>query len=126
MRQTVDTRSSKTTECSPAVRYKFVGRYARLRISRTAMQHTEIELAKLFRTQRYWSPIVVGDKGEVRAGIGLAQLSNESILGRYVPTVKYSEVSKRYIREYKNWLKKVARREKWNKRALTVELQYLQ
>jgi hypothetical protein len=125
MRQAVYTKRAKTSKSRIIMRSKFVGLYARLRIPRAAMRHNEDDLSKLFRTQRYLPPIVFGDKGEVRIGFGGAPLANKSILGQYVATVKYSEVPKWFIRGYVKWLKKVARREKWPKRMLAVELQGL-
>lgn len=128
MRQTVDNRSSKTSKSRIAVRGKFVGRYARLRIPRAAMRHTEDQLVKLVRALDRWNfpPVVIGDKGEVLAGFGQAQVANRSIPGRGVWTTKYSELTHHNIRDYIQWMKQIARRGKWERQMLVIELQHLQ
>ena len=118
-------KSAKRTIAAPVIRDVLAGRYSQLRILRTAMRHTEAQLSKLFRARRYFPPIILGDKGEVLAGFAQAQDSNRSILGAYVPTVKFSELTTRYIRGYISWVKNAARRGKWDRQMLAIELQYL-
>jgi len=118
-------KSAKRTIAAPIIRDVLAGRYSRLRILRTAMRHTEAQLSKMFRARHYFPPIVLGDKGEVLAGFAQAQQSNRSIFGAYVPTVKYSELTTRYIRGYISWVKNAARRGKWDRQMLAIELQYL-
>lgn len=127
MRQTVNNRSSKASKSCVAVRGKCVGRYARLRIPRAAMRYTAGQLTKLVRTFDRWNfpPIVIGDKGEVLAGFGQAQVANRFILGRYVWTTKYSELTRHNVRDYIRWVNEIARRGKWDKQMLMIELQYL-
>jgi hypothetical protein len=118
-------KTAKKLVSIPAIQHVIAGRYARLRIPRTAVRHTESQLAKFVRVRKYFPPIVLDDKGAVLAGFAQAQLSNRYILGRYVPTVKFSELTGRYIRGYIQWLKKAARRDKWDTLMLAVELQFL-
>lgn len=127
MRHTVDKPKSKTSTSRIAVRTTLAGRYARLRMPRTAMRHTEDQLSKFvsaFNRCRF-PPVVIGYRGLVLAGFAQAQMANESILGRYVLTTKYSEMTRRNIRDYAKWMKEIARRRKWDKRMLAIELQYL-
>ena len=119
-------KTAKRSVSTIVVHHVFAGRYARLRIPRTAMRYSEAQLAKIFRGRRYFPPIMIGENGEVLAGFAQAQWANRSILGRHVCTVKYSEMTVRYMRDYIKWIKKTARRGKWENQILGVELQNLQ
>jgi hypothetical protein len=127
MRHPVHISYADLPESFTAIRSTFAGRYARLRIPQTAIRHTENQLTKFERTLDRWGfpPVVIGDKGKVLSGFGIAQLVNQSILGRYVWTTKYSRMTDSDIRDYIRSVKKIARLEKWGKKMLAVELQFL-
>ena len=104
------------------------GRDARLRIPRAAMRHTEDQLIELERAldRCNFPPVVIGDKGEVLAGFGQAQLANKSALGYRVWITKSSNLTHHNIRDYIKWMKEIARRGKWDRQMLVIELQHLQ
>ena len=104
---------------------RFVGRYKKLRIPRTAKRHTQLQLDKFDRVfdPFKYPPVVIGAKGEVLAGFAQAEMANRSILGRYLTVIKYPEMSESHISDYAKWVKQVALHGKWDKKMLAIELQ---
>lgn len=115
-----------TSTPSIIFKLKFVGRYARLRLPRTALRHTEAQLNKITGSPAWLPPVLLGDKGLVIAGFALAQILNKSVLGTYVTVIKYSSMTEALVREYVERIEGIARRHKWDNDMRAVELQYLE
>lgn len=110
---------------SPTFSMKLVGFSSKLKFPKAAQRYTRAQQQQV-RASGYWMPTVLIDKrGLVLANFAGALKANRSAFGQTMTLIHESDFSQTKARKFMRALTTLARKNKWGRDILDIELQYL-
>lgn len=114
---------AKYSNCSPVVESWFNWGKKPFRIPGNARRFTKDQLAIVRNSQKFLNLAMLDDRGLVKSNFAYAVLANGCACR--VNAIRFSEMSKRDIKEFISVLRGIAKYCGWPREMLDIELQFL-
>ncbi len=91
--------------------------------SAKAKRYSDEQYKRVLYTPKLYPVVMLGDRGLVKSNFALAELANARPCMLHV--VRFSEMTEAEVRDFVRALKDGAKRYRWSREMLDIELQYL-